>query len=654
MVMLKMISVTWMLSLATICAAQIQAIPTSLHEGRFGLGPRVVDVALSEDGRWLAAAYFVGAMNRPGTDWQAWAAVWDLTTGRRTIVPNAAWPLAFSSDGRWLAMGLYERSEDHRYRMAPRTEPALWKPGEVEPARKLASDVEPGSWLAWTFGDDGKELLAFARDARLLGWEVAGETPGKQIDLVDLPEGVTRGMMGPTRPSISQVDLKAARNELILIASVGQERNNGEPYAVQTTWGKQGSKWIRLIHEVFKKCIPANVALEHRLRLSEHPYVLSLPEELADRYVRPPMGHLSRRIHRLAIDPRQRLIAFQEPAAGLATVRKIDGELVAQLPAATVHAFTTDGTNLITSDCRGVLRFWDVAKGRIVRTLRLDNAPPDTFLVAAVQAASKFGEPQHNRKELAKLIEQAAFQGAQIVVLPETAVTGYMSDDLKQTWRTGDRPVTPGLTGSDPKDAAETVPGESTRFFADVARRSGIYLTVPLLEVDRKTGHYYNTVVLLGPNGQTLIHYRKLNPWLWAEQGWASDGNLSRPVVDTPFGRLGVLVCFDIHKQAAELAKLKIDTLLYSVAWVDDKDSDWFPTRLPTIAAEQGYNVVAANWTVAAARPEPQWHGYGQSTIIAADGRVLANADRINPNPKHNPYRQGVILAELPLPKAEQ
>ena len=249
--------------------------------------------------------------------------------------------------------------------------------------------------------------------------------------------------------------------------------------------------------------------------------------------------------------------------------------------------------------------------------------------MASIQAASEFGKPERNRKVLKDLIEQAAHRGAQIVVLPETAVTGYMSDDLKQTWHVGDRPLTPGLTGTDPKDAAETVPGPSTRFFATIARRWGIYLTVPLLEADRKTGRYYNTLVLIGPDGGILIHYRKLNPWPWAERGWASEGNLGHPVVDTPFGRLGVLICFDIHKQAQELAKLKIDTLLYSIAWVDNKDSDWFPKRLPRIAAANGYNIIATNWTVSTARPEPSWHGYGQSTIVDASGRVLACADHV-------------------------
>ena len=124
------------------------------------------------------------------------------------------------------------------------------------------------------------------------------------------------------------------------------------------------------------------------------------------------------------------------------------------------------------------------------------------------QSPSGFGRPEINRRELDGAVRRAASAGAAIVVLPETAVTGYMSLDLKQTWQVGNRPVSEGLAGVDPRDAAETVPGPSTNFFGDVARQCGIYLSVPLLETDRKTGKYYNTVVLIGPDGNTLIHYR--------------------------------------------------------------------------------------------------------------------------------------------------
>ena len=257
---------------------------------------------------------------------------------------------------------------------------------------------------------------------------------------------------------------------------------------------------------------------------------------------------------------------------------------------------------------------------------RTDGAKAVTVRVAAVQCASEFGDPAANRQALARRVADAADHGAKIVVLPETAVTGYMSYDIRTTWRVGGREVSQGLEGVDPSPVAETVPGPSTEFFGPIAARHGIYLTVPLLEADRRTGQFFNTSLLLGPDGRVLIHYRKRNPWPWAEKGWATDGDLGNPVADTPYGRLGVLICFDIHRQATVMREKKIDILLYSIAWVDGRGSTWYSTELPGIARAGGFHIVAANWTVPK-EPMPQWYGYGQSRVIDSGGNVLAKAD---------------------------
>ncbi len=267
-----------------------------------------------------------------------------------------------------------------------------------------------------------------------------------------------------------------------------------------------------------------------------------------------------------------------------------------------------------------------------------------TFTVAAVQAHSRFGAPAANREKLAGLVREAAGRGAKVVVLPETAVTGYLTDDLGRTWQLPGRTVSRGLVGVDPRKAAETVPGPSSEFFGKLAAEVAVYLTVPLLEIDRKTGFCYNTSLLFGPDGQMLLHYRKRNPWPWAERGWATPGDRGNPVVDTEFGRFGLLICYDIHEQAAVMARLKVDTLLYSIAWVDDAGSDWFDRHLPAIAKANRMNLVAANWTVPK-EPKPLWHGYGQSRIIDSTGAVLVKAA--------DDLADAIVYARLPVPPAE-
>ena len=265
---------------------------------------------------------------------------------------------------------------------------------------------------------------------------------------------------------------------------------------------------------------------------------------------------------------------------------------------------------------------------------------PAAVRVAAVQCYSRFGDVTGNRAKLAALVRKAAAGAAKIVVLPEAAVTGYLSADLKKTWRVGKRFISDGLTGVDPAAAAETVPGESTKLFGKLADELDVYLTATLVEVDKVTGDYYNTSVLFGPGGNMLIHYRKRNPWWWAEVGWASPGDLGNPVVDTPYGRLGLLICFDIHRQADIMGRKDVDILLYSIAWVEGPDSEWFAKDLPAVAKEQKFNIVGANWTVPP-EPAPAWHGYGQTRIIAADGRILARA--------RDDLADEIIYADLPV-----
>jgi len=265
-----------------------------------------------------------------------------------------------------------------------------------------------------------------------------------------------------------------------------------------------------------------------------------------------------------------------------------------------------------------------------------------TFGAAAVQAVSKFGEPAANRKHLEQLVREAAAKGADLIVLPEAAITGYMSSDLKTTWQLDGREVTEGLKGVSPEHVAESVPGTSTEAFAKLADELEIYLTVPIVECDPQTGKYYNTVVLMGPDGTLLLHYRKINPWPWAERAWTSHGNYGNVFVDTPLGRMGLLICYDINFEPPDLRKLRVDHLLYPIAWVDSENSDWFAKKLPDIAQQNSLNIIGANWMVPQ-DSKPQWQGYGHSLIISRRRGVLAKAD---------PDRaEQIIYAELPIPE---
>ena len=265
---------------------------------------------------------------------------------------------------------------------------------------------------------------------------------------------------------------------------------------------------------------------------------------------------------------------------------------------------------------------------------------PRPVKVAAVQCSSGLGEVEANRKKLAALVKEAAGAGAKIIVLPETAVTGYLSQDLKTNWHLKGWPIEPAFQGKDPLPFAEPVPGPSTKFFCELAKQLQVYLTIPLLEVekDREKFRLYNTVCLASPKGELVAHYRKLTPWPHPEQSWATPGDRGVQTYDSEYGRLGLAICFDIHTILEKYEPHKIWALLYPIAWVDrTHPAEWFWHRLPARVAPFKHYVIGANWSV----DQPQsWYGYGFSVILSPEGKVLASAKSL--------YGSEIVYATLP------
>ena len=261
-----------------------------------------------------------------------------------------------------------------------------------------------------------------------------------------------------------------------------------------------------------------------------------------------------------------------------------------------------------------------------------------TFRVAAVQMHSRMGDTAWNRQRMVELARRAAAMGAQVIVFPETAATGYVSADF-EVWTD---PVRRPGEGRPLTDAAEPAEGRTVQACAELSRELGVYIVAPFVEYDRASGRYYNTQVFTGPGGAVRGHYRKLNPWPRAEATWATPGDRGLCIVETEYGRLGLLVCYDVHSVARRLAEAGADTLLYSIAWVDSHPERWFGESLPGKARDLGVNIVAANWTFPRERPlcEP---GAGYSRVIAADGRVLAAAAE--------PLGEEIVIADLPVAK---
>jgi predicted amidohydrolase len=278
-----------------------------------------------------------------------------------------------------------------------------------------------------------------------------------------------------------------------------------------------------------------------------------------------------------------------------------------------------------------------------------------TVKVAAIQCSSDLGAVEKNRAKLTALVREASAAGAKIIVLPETAITGYVSQDLRLNWHVPGRPLEAAFRGRDPSTAAETVPGPSTEHFCSLAKELKVYLTIPLLErvgalptapTDSETEPvanpknqlcYFNTVCLASPQGQLVAHYRKLNPWPYPEKSWATPGDRGIQTCDTEYGRVGLAICFDIHSILDQYESEKLWALLYPIAWVDEEHpADWFWHKLPAHLAPHKQYLIGANWSV---DRQERWRGYGFSTILGPEGQILATAKSL--------YGSEIVYAEI-------
>jgi predicted amidohydrolase len=140
--------------------------------------------------------------------------------------------------------------------------------------------------------------------------------------------------------------------------------------------------------------------------------------------------------------------------------------------------------------------------------------------VAVAQIEPKLGEKERNLEACLARLEAAAAAGAELLVLPECAIPGYMFDS-----------------------AAEAMPGPSTEVLAAACRRLGVHVVCGLLEFDGEQLH--NSAVLVGPDG-LIGSYRKTHlPFLGVDRFTVPGDVLS--VFDTALGRIGLEICYDLR-----------------------------------------------------------------------------------------------------------
>lgn len=249
--------------------------------------------------------------------------------------------------------------------------------------------------------------------------------------------------------------------------------------------------------------------------------------------------------------------------------------------------------------------------------------------VAVVQAAPVMFDTRRSLQKLADLTADAARLGAELVVFPEAFVAGYPKGH--------DFGVCVGVRSPEGRDefrrlfaSAIDVPGEATEFIGGVARDRGVYLVVGVVE--RDGGTLYCTALLVGPDGALLGKHRKLMPTAMERVIWGSGDGSTLPVVPTPIGRIGAVICWENYMPLLRMAMYGKGVQLYCAPTADDRET-WLAT-MRHIALEGRCFVLSAcqyltrgdcppDYALPAAPPGTVLMR-GGSSIVGPLGQVLA------------------------------
>lgn len=233
---------------------------------------------------------------------------------------------------------------------------------------------------------------------------------------------------------------------------------------------------------------------------------------------------------------------------------------------------------------------------------------------------------EQNMQKLAANIAQCAEQGAKLVVLQELHNSLYFcqTEDV------------------DVFDLAEPIPGPSTTFYGELAKKHNLVLVTSLFE-KRASGLYHNTAVVFETDGSMAGRYRKMHipddPGFY-EKFYFTPGDLGFQPIQTSVGKLGVLVCWDQwYPEAARLmAMAGAELLIYptAIGWdprddqaEQDRQRQAWITIQRSHAVANGVPVISVNRVGHEADPSALSEGiqfWGNSFACGPQGEFLEQA----------------------------
>ena len=259
--------------------------------------------------------------------------------------------------------------------------------------------------------------------------------------------------------------------------------------------------------------------------------------------------------------------------------------------------------------------------------------------LAIVQESSVLLDRQKTIEKAVSMLEQTAAAGAELVIFSEAFIPGYPA----WIWRLrpgGDWGLSEALHAR-LLDNAVNLDADDLAPLCDAAKKHGITIVCGLNERESQLSQatLYNTVVIIGSEGNILNRHRKLMPTNPERMVWGFGDGSGLNVVDTPNGRIGTLLCWENYMPLARYALYSQGVEIYIAPTYDSGDG-WVGT-MQHIAREGRCwvicsGVVLTNSDIPADFPDKEnlypnseeWINPGDSAVIAPGGEIVAGPMR--------------------------
>lgn len=243
--------------------------------------------------------------------------------------------------------------------------------------------------------------------------------------------------------------------------------------------------------------------------------------------------------------------------------------------------------------------------------------------VAIQQLAPVLGDLAANRRLAAQAIKEATAAGAQVIVLPELVTSGYMLASVEEAL-----------------EVAITPEHEVLQDWAAAAAASDVVIAGGFCERG-ENGQVHNSAAVFDATGLRAV-YRKLHLWN-TEKLLFTPGADAPPVFDTPFGRLALVICYDLEfpELTRSLALAGAQLLLVPTNWpaVPRPEGERPPEVVIAMAAARVNRMAVACADRVGSERGMEWTG--GATMVGPDGWVAAES-----------RRPGLLVADLDLDRA--